>query len=696
MTANKGLIEKLHQLGIRRVAVFDDEVENLSSPWIKDNEAWAGLILFLEERIRENLGTKEADRARTVDSLEERLALFSQIEQFASPEEISVYEPETNTKRLKQWLDVLRSWNLQVDTFSSWADFKRKADAEAVQGQKLLQCYHLILLDYDFGEKFPPDHSNSIATEVSEMLSSALEKDANCPLLIRFSQLRVEKTEAEKHLFTQKIGFPRGCYEFLDKSIVSALSDFEERFSLLIRDFEVGLRLYQLSAKMATVISRTVSKEAMHVLYHLDPESIRFLSSQRLQPEGVAETEYLIDLLHNLFYSSLSCSQPVAEATKELIEHIRNERKPGDAFENIGLYYVQNRLLFNYKINYFQRPIGFGDIFLFGNGDNVGIVITQSCDMSVREITTENGSLQGEPEAEFVLLIQGKIVPPSDASGNVTRYFTKFQDDNQYLMIKWDFKNPITLPRAILDLVSLNNDGQAVIPDEHADLSSPWWTQSYVEYISTLSRKLRDNLVWLDSSESGGVKRIMISIPGDGIRGTENTNTFGTSIVYPVEQKENSLVLPVRRIARFQTVEALRLQQQYYAAAGRIGVMTELRQTTREVKIQVLNSQNAEHIKLLPATYISGKSADGKKTWKKLMVHPSLIRELQDFDGEFTALSQAISEYTVPFDLYEIYDSGNCSNCYKIENIQNDPTRMKLCAKRQQANRRHSTQTSIN
>jgi hypothetical protein len=696
MVANEDLINKLQQLGIHHVAVFDDEVENLDKPWFIDDEAWEGIVLFVEERLQEELGIDEADRARTARR-EERLELFSKIEQLTLPEELIEYEPDTSTKRLRQWIKTLEQWNLTVDSFSDWADFEQKARDKSVNSRELLRQYQLILLDYEFGPNRPLEQSDLIAFEVGGMLESLIDKSCNPPVLIKFSRERVEKTEAEKHSFAKKVKFPRGCYEFLEKDLITPSLDFENRFLLLIRDIEIGFRLYQLSTKVATTISRTVASEVLHVLNHLDPESIRFLSSQRLQPEGVTETDYLIDLLHNLFYSSLSCSNDVVGATKELSDHIRSEREPGAAFENIGLYYVQNRLLFNYKVNTFQRPVDLGDIFLFGDGDDVGIILTQSCDMSVRGVSMSNGTnqqLQGKPETERILLLAGRVVPSSDTGGTITRYFAKSQEDDQYLMLKWDFKNPIVFPRSILDLVSLNDEGRAVIPGKLQNIISKWWTPAYTEYISKLCKNFQDNLPDIKAS---GRSEITIPISNNGIQSLGGLNSFGTSVTLSVEKQDNDILLPIQRVARLQLVETLRLQQQYYASAGRIGVMTELRQNTQEMKIRVFDSKNQEYRITLPATRIIGKFSDGRKDWKKLMVHPSFIKNLQGFDPAFNPLCQAVSEFTKSFDLYEIYNSNNCANCYKLENDKSDTTGLSLILKPQpQRNNNRSSKDSSN
>lgn len=118
-------------------------------------------------------------------------------------------------------------------------------------------------------------------------------------------------------------------------------------------------------------------------------------------------------------------------------------------------------------------------------GDEVGIVLTQACDMTVR-----GGGLQ-KPKAERVMLLSGCLVPlDKQSEGSLTHYFKPPSQDGTYVAIEWNMHNPVVLPHAILDLVSLDPEGHAVLPLGRSPTLSPYWTEAYSNYIARICDRL--------------------------------------------------------------------------------------------------------------------------------------------------------------------------------------------------------------
>jgi|GEM_PF-2893696 len=655
----KAIIDKLNALNIKRVAVFDDEIEFIVNPW-KEDITWKSIFNAYTTELEAALGVSDVERLRNLESVEERLDALSTIEKHLTLEVLEALQEET-VKILRLWIKKLESFGLEVDKFVDFDDFKNKC-LDKEQYKICLRGYHLILVDFHF--KHQPDeiHSQSISKEISDLLYPRSSDIAIIPpILIRFSSLNLsEYSVDEKNKFVREIGFARGCYEFLRKNLINEEEKFISSMMRIIRDAEYGRPLYTFSLNIAKTISQTAASEMMRILYQLEPESIRIISDQRLKVEGITALDYFSKLFLGLLNHIISGSEEVVDATRDFLDSINDQVETISTFEHDGLDYVQNRLLFDYQINAFQKPINFGDIFLFKDKDKddehqdqVGIVITQACDMAIRGQTSTLSTSQDStepsyPKVKYVMLLTGTLISSSISSNEkndrFTRSFARAPKDKDYLTIKWNFNNPITLPRNLLDLASIKISGKVILPIGNLEIQSNWWTKAYQGYINLVCRDLRKNSIEFPDQVNEGMQS-EVSIPNGNkefkriilsstISDKNNlSDVFGNVLMFSVEKDCENLTFPIQRIARLQLDEALNLQHTYHANASRIGVMFGLSQEYTVVNIELYTEKTE------PFATISAKRFD-MKNWKALITDSHELEIACEKEDSFSNLAK--------------------------------------------------------
>lgn len=654
------IIEKLQALNIKRVALFDDEIELIENPWQEDI-AWQSIFDAYTFELEEALGSAKVNEFRNLETIEERLSALKTIEQFLEKEQLEALEEET-VKILRLWINKLENFGLEVDRFADFNDFKDRFSNEE-EYKAHLRNYHLILLDFSFKNNSDDNHSQSISEEISTLLYPLASETAIIPpILIRFSSLdQCGYSLDEKRKFVKKIGFARGCYDFLRKNLINEEDKFISNIIRIIRDAEYGRPLYTLSLNVAKTISQTAATDMMRILYQLDPESIRIISEQRLQAEGITALDYFSKLFLGLLNHTIAGSKEVVEATKNFLDSINTQPEPISTFEHDGLDYVQNRFLFDYEVNSFQKPINFGDIFLFKSDEQnqVAIVITQACDMTIRgQVSKQNSSPDSQkstkpsfPKVEYIMLLTGTLISLSEAtekSERYTKFFTTSLEDEHYVAIRWNFKNTITLPRALLDLVSLNPKGNVELPLGNFKVESQWWTEAYQEYIIWAYKFISDNYIelpqkdneqeWAGPTEIDDDKIKKIILPGTISNAKNLSSMFGNALMFLVEKNDEALIFPIQRIARLQLNEALDLQHTYHTNASRIGVMLGLGQGYNDVTVELYDEEQKLFDK------ISAKRFK-MKDWSALMVDSEELENACDKNNSFLNLARfAIDE----------------------------------------------------
>lgn len=632
------IISQLKALAIQKVIVFDDMANKYSEPW-QDDSSWLEFCAGFQSILEDKKGLDEFEKIKKLKEPKDRSEMLDilQVEETLSKELIHEICPQYDST-LKTWIEKLESWELMVDEFFSWNDFVSKLNGSSEI--ESLQSYQIVMLDYDFGTELGgSNHSDLIAKQVSEVYAKSKSIAGDTfppPILIMFSAMSIQSNEIEKSEFTTRINLVRGCYEFLPKATIFEQT-FDSLFLQLINQAELGRSLHSLGLSVVKAISEEANLEFMKNLQLLSPQSIQALSEQRLYEEGVTIQDYFIQLFTGLLQTTFSHSQMISDATKALLDAMKDIKEPSMTFDHIGLCKVQNRLLFNYEVNRFRQPIALGDIFIFKNGssESIAILISQSCDLLIRGNipSKENPAIWKPSDTNRVTLLIGKQVELPGKKEISTRYFTSSINDNPDKAIEWNFDNPIVLPRVVLDFVTLDeeNHGQAVIPLIRSTHISSCWTDAYAEYINTIVKTIQTDLATLHFPDSNaiqkskgahdfnfdGLRRKVTYISSNSNQGSNSDKifipddiiadflpTFGGGAIYDVQRENNLIILPIRRVARLKLTEVLRLQHKFHTHSSRIGVMTDLKQVEYTASIRIMKNQSGLELGTIPAQCI--------------------------------------------------------------------------------------------
>jgi hypothetical protein len=716
------IITKLKTLKIRRVIVFDDKVNSFNDQWQNDDSSWLGFCISCQNDLEEDLGLVEFEEIRALTDHKSRAEFLKRMKEKEGTLLEKIREIEAQSGEvLKKWLDTLRGWELKVDEFTHWKKFEEECDTKSAI--EILEQYQIVLLDHDFGDFGGSDHSDSIARKVGSVYEKCKLISGDTlppPILIMFSAMSIQSNEIEKSEFTTKINLIRGCYEFLPKEAIHDQA-FSDRFLQVINQAELGRSLHSLGLSVVKAISEEANLKFMENLQLLSPQSIQFISEQRLYEEGVTIQDYFIQLFIGLLQTTFSHSQMISDSTMALLDAMKDIKEPSMTFDHIGLCKVQNRLLFNYEVNKFRQPIALGDIFIFKNGssESIAILISQSCDLLIRgNVPSEKRpEIWNSPKINRVTLLIGKQVELSKKNEFLTRYFATSIENKADKAIEWNFANPIVLPRVVLDFVTLDetNSGQAVIPLIHTPVNytSSYWTDAYSAYIDEILKTIQTDLapivnqptsnlskdsdiyesksisqnhdsnatvdslgIHKSKNNSDGLRRKIIYIssnsnqdsnfgkifiPDDII--SDFSPTFGGGAIYDVQKENNLITLPIRRVARLKLTEVLRLQHKFHTTSSRIGVMTDLKQVTDTVKIKIFKSQKSAESIEIPASTIQ---VDDK--YLSLVVNSDILKQHCQDNILYKQLLD-IANVCKEFDLMEAVKSS-LSTFYDLEKIK--------------------------
>jgi len=569
------------------VALFDDETPDAAASITVADDSWDSLIGVLENDAEPGL---DPDRAKSLRDLQESDRDKSMTELEADyPEQIADFRRVPAAIRdAGLWLNWLRDAGAIVDVFSSWTDFEAWAKAEAKQTDDALGAYGLVLLDYQFGAPDQGEASKGIAKEIANRTRSLAKSGNQVPILARFSAELVDRTEEQILDFLDEVRFPRSAYAVVPKASIRA-PEWEEPFLRELEKADAGRRLLALTVATGEMLVEAARQEAERLLFRLDAPSVRLLNERALEPEGVAEVEYWVDIIVNLVSASLRASPEVARATGAMLDLMSASVMPGVPFDTPALSDIENRLRFDYVVNRLLRPIDFGDIFVFDAApDRVALIVTQACDMAVRANRKSDGvDSPGIPERPRVMLILGTIreagTSAEDSDDGWTTDFALSHESTPYAAIEWKFDTPVMLPRAVLDLVSLREDGRAVLPaDVSADAS--FWTHAFRAYVADLVSSTNTR-----TRNRRGYLKGPIRFEGDDLAG--RMPGLGSFAQYPHAARSgtNEPFLGVRRIARLRAIETQRIAHRMNFWAGRVALATGLPQRRREVTLRFVS-----------------------------------------------------------------------------------------------------------
>jgi hypothetical protein len=201
--------------------------------------------------------------------------------------------------------------------------------------------------------------------------------------------------------------------------------------------------------------------------------------------------------------------------------------------------------------------------------------------------------------------------------------------------IEWKFDTPVMLPRAVLDLVSLREDGRAVLPP-NVSVDAGFWSKAFrayvVEIVSATNAGARNRLGHLKGP---------IRFDGGDLAGT--LPGLGSFAQYRAvsEPGGSQPFLGVRRIARLRAVETQRIAHRLNFWSGRVPLATQLRTTRRELTIRLVPLAGEGR----PEIVGEGLYSKGDKSPVAIEVSTARFRELCRLLPSFAALDAAAADW---------------------------------------------------
>ncbi len=130
--------------------------------------------------------------------------------------------------------------------------------------------------------------------------------------------------------------------------------------------------------------------------------------------------------------------------------------------------------------------------------------------------------------------------------------------------------------------------------------------------------------------------------------------------VYSARNENNRLAFPIRRVARLRLAETLRLQQYFYASAGRIGVPTDLRPVAQPVSVALV--QSGKQI----GSFFDARMIQVDK-WTALVAHPDTVQQTCEAHEAFASVAAHAKAYSEPFDLNAAINEGDLKDRYALD-----------------------------
>jgi hypothetical protein len=181
----------------------------------------------------------------------------------------------------------------------------------------------------------------------------------------------------------------------------------------------------------------------------------------------------------------------------------------------------------------------------------------------------------------------------------------------------------VVLPRGVLDLVTMRDDGQAILPKLGDDLVSKWWTKAHQAYMAQVCDYLRTTAI---QRTSDNVPTRLFVTSSASQSETESGRNLGMGAMYDIREDAESYALPIRRVARLRLNEALNLQHSFHARAARIGLAAHLGHDYMADRLRVANRDGRE-IGVIPATRVTNDKYP-RKNPLAVLVHPLTFADL--------------------------------------------------------------------
>jgi|GEM_PF-2638576 len=358
----------------------------------------------------------------------------------------------------------------------------------------------------------------------------------------------IKKLQAEKN-------YKNSLYDFISKHLLKNKTDIYKVILEALHNLHGGLIFYDLLKAIDNILIES-SQKVLDKFYLLNARSLQEILKSKVENEGLAKPVFLMEWISKHIAKTVVRNDSIIKEIDEKLKNIGQSKFLINEFlEDVSLKEIICSEMWDNTVNKRFEPLDFGDVFEIGcNGVNSkAILMTQPCTLAVRK-DGKRASKTG------ILVLERKDKISVNGS---PRHLTINSWDNEDITFSLD--DTITFSLEILDLTTINADGQAVITVNEKN-----------------NEVLMPEAFWAD-----GYKSKMGKLTGKIIK-TADERKFGESFGFmPIEQSwleykiENNgetrrYVFPIKRLARLDNHYSMHIFQKAQSWWGRVGLPVQL------------------------------------------------------------------------------------------------------------------------
>ncbi|WP_202077574.1 hypothetical protein [Caldalkalibacillus salinus] len=544
----------LGSLGVSKILFIDDQLE------LDDDEKFQQVVLYLSKEkdnteLKQKLNTDtnlsdgelelifvEEDFDFLLDDEEKRNDIYVVIEDY--DKEIMNGHAKHIEKKLS-------------DYFGS-----DKIETAKTPEEKDFNDFELIIMDYNYskGEFTALDILKSNDFD-DQKLKYIIFISSHKEFEYKEKTYKMTDSESRQDLFrrysSNNILEFKSILNYINKDTVHRKDDFYAALYETLLELESGKLMFESLFSMKKLLDKGVN-DAISKLLLTNSKTMKALISEKLEIEGVSETTYIVELSLALVKNLITDS---VTQMKEIHENLSNIQ--GWTCE-IWDYETDNHLrqlrrieLLDENINVRNAPIDFGDIFELRIQDNPvrGILVTQSCDLMVREV---KGKIRRNAEVASIILEVPQVTGQS---------CMRFRLGTEEII--FDVRKNILIPSWLLDLTTLDSDNGKSKFELNQSIDREFtWGSFYYKYLTKLiedrSKELKDF--------------------SDG----EHT-TWSDNIAYSFLKVQNNLDFHVSRIGRLDYLHTTSILKQKTELETRVPLSLDI--SSEEIKFSPLKTQ---------------------------------------------------------------------------------------------------------
>ncbi len=358
----------------------------------------------------------------------------------------------------------------------------------------------------------------------------------------------IKKLQAEKN-------YKNSLYDFISKHSLTNKTEIYNVIFEALHNLHGGLIFYDLLKAIDNILIES-SQKVLDKFYLLNARSLQEILKSKVENEGLAKPVFLMEWISKHIAKTVVRNDGIIKEIDEKLKNIGQSKFLINEFlEDVSLKEIICSEMWDNTVNKRFEPIDFGDIFEIGcNGVNSkAILMTQPCTLAVRK--------DGKRASKTGMLVLER--KDKNSANGSPRHLTINSWDNKDITVSLD--DTITFSLEILDLTTINADGQAVI---------------------TVSKKNNEVLMpeafWAD-----GYKSKMVKLTEEIIK-TADERKLGESFGFmPIEQSwleykiENDnenrrFIFPIKRLARLDDQYSMHIFQKAQSWWGRVGLPVQL------------------------------------------------------------------------------------------------------------------------